>query len=158
MHLRDLRVRNAQPVAPRVLLQQALVDELLENRVAHLRVVEHCRIEIAPELLPHAVLLLADRLGEFLLRYRLPGYGRDVLAAARVAEIVVDAEEGEGQRDQREDELDDALSAVHEIEHGRDPGGATQPKKGELTFALRNVIGGVDGTRTRDPRRDRPVF
>ena len=30
-------------------------------------------------------------------------------------------------------------------------------KKGELAFALLNV-GGVDGTRTRDPRRDRPVF
>jgi hypothetical protein len=29
-------------------------------------------------------------------------------------------------------------------------------KKGELAFTL--DIGGVDGTRTRDPRRDRPVF
>jgi hypothetical protein len=28
-------------------------------------------------------------------------------------------------------------------------------KKGELAFAQ---FGGVDGTRTRDPRRDRPVF
>ncbi len=30
-------------------------------------------------------------------------------------------------------------------------------KKGELAFAFFGV-GGVDGTRTRDPRRDRPVF
>jgi hypothetical protein len=30
-------------------------------------------------------------------------------------------------------------------------------RKGELTFAFREA-GGVDGTRTRDPRRDRPVF
>jgi hypothetical protein len=35
--------------------------------------------------------------------------------------------------------------------------GAPDVKKGELAFALRSV-GGVDGTRTRDPRRDRPVF
>jgi hypothetical protein len=31
-------------------------------------------------------------------------------------------------------------------------------KKGEPRFALRSKSGGVDGTRTRDPRRDRPVF
>ena len=37
-------------------------------------------------------------------------------------------------------------------------GNGPECDEGELAFALVDVIGGVDGTRTRDPRRDRPVF
>ena len=50
--------------SPRLARQQALVDELLEDREAHLGVVEHRRVEVAAHHLPRMrSLLLAQRLG-----------------------------------------------------------------------------------------------
>ena len=81
------------------------------------------------------------------------------------AEVGVDAEERERQRDQRQDDLGDAFVLGYEIVHvgvawpRRAPGrgaGNRSEKRANSRSPLH--VGGVDGTRTRDPRRDRPVF
>src|SRR5262250_2758511 len=98
------------------------------------------------------------RYREVLLRDLMPGDRRDFLATARAPEVVIDAEQGERQGDQGQDELDDSLPAIYEIEHVGLCCGRGQIKKGRTRVRPLLVGGGVDGTRTRDPRRDRPVF
>ena len=71
--LGELGIGHAEAVVPRLFLQQALIDQLLQNGVAHLGIVEHGRIEVGSDRLPHALLLLAHRLGELLLRDGLSG-------------------------------------------------------------------------------------
>ena len=86
-----------------------------------------------------------------------------------ILEIRLHAEESERQQDDREDDLDDALVALDEIEHEwltdtnidtkkGEPQVRLFVKRGDLGGHLFSVFGGVDGTRTRDPRCDRPVF
>ena len=44
------------------------------------------------------------------------------------------------------------------IDSGFDSRKFGKNKKAHRIMGFYDVIGGVDGTRTRDPRRDRPVF
>jgi hypothetical protein len=48
-------------------------------------------------------------------------------------------------------------SSLFRIKRRKIDKSAAPKKKGELAFAF-CCFGGVDGARTRDPRRDRPVF
>ena len=116
--LRELRVADAKATDPRLVLEEALVDELVHERVTHFGVVEHRRVVAPAELLAHPVLLLAHHLVELLLRDLAGADCRDRRRARVAAEVVVDAEERERQRDQREDELRESLVLAEKIVHG----------------------------------------
>ena len=140
--LLQLRIADAETVRARALLEQPLIHELVEQRIAHLGRLEHRRIEVAAERLAHPLLLLAQHVVEFLpagscRRRRLPP-----ICARVAAKVIVDTEERERQRDQREDALRDVLVLVDEIEHGvvtvmRGCATPVITKKGELAFAPR---------------------
>jgi len=94
----------------------ALIDELGEQRVAHFRRFEHRGIVIGAERLAHPLLLLAQKVVEFLLLDLVAADGRDRLHAI-AGNVVVDAEKCERQRDQREDHLNDAFVLIDEVVH-----------------------------------------
>ena len=73
----------------------------------------------------------------------------------RRARVRLEAEEGERYDEQDHEDLYEALVLLNQCKHDV---GFCESKKGEPKFALLAKSGGVDGTRTRDPRRDRPVF
>ena len=178
--LEDLLVGDPEMEVIGFLFDQALAQQLLQQVEAHLGIVEERRIDVLLRVTPQHVLLVADRTRELLLADVAAVEFRDFTGAVGALEVIVDAEEGERHHDEREDELRDALVFVNDVVHqlpiiswvrespchanGRRasqlpperPARAAGCEKGELAFALR--IGGVDGTRTRDPRRDRPVF
>src|SRR5207249_10156155 len=95
------------------------VDEFVHGRVARFRRVEQRWVVVAPERLSHPILLFAQRLVEFGLRYLAVADGCDRARAAALTKIVIDAEERERQRDQRENDLNDAFMFVDEVVHGR---------------------------------------
>ncbi len=173
-------VRDPEMEVVRLLLDQALAQQLLQQVEAHFGIVEDRRIDVLLRVTPQHVLLVADRARELLLADVAAVEFRDFPGGIGPPEVIVDAEEGERHHDQRQNDLRDAIVFVKEVVHqlpiisldpsvsvmrrppgvGRSPPGlpacAAGCEKGELAFALR--FGGVDGTRTRDPRRDRPVF
>ena len=105
--LADLVIGHGQPADLCLLLKQASADQLVEDRIADFGVVENGRIEVALHRLPQTVLLDAQVVGELSLRNALAGDGRHLAGRTRVvAKIVIDAEERERKRDQRQDELD----------------------------------------------------
>ena len=63
--LLQLRVGDAEFLGARLVRQQPLVDEPVEEREAHFGDVEHRRVEVAAHLPAHLVALLAQRIGEF---------------------------------------------------------------------------------------------
>src|SRR6185312_8271240 len=99
-------------------------------------------VEVGAQRLAHPLLLIAQQIVEFLLRDLVAADGCHRLRAVAAIDVVIDAEERERKRDQREDALRDVLVLVDEIEHGgvigkvrlRSPG---ITKKGELAFAPR---------------------
>ena len=180
--LEDLRIRRLKVEIDALAFHQSLAKQLLQQVETHLGVVEDRRID-ALRASPERLLLVAHGLRELDLGDLAALELRDLRRTVAAPEVVVDSEERERNHDQREDELRDALVLVNEIKHrlgsilsarafGRAAPCADERRrpppaiprraetarceKGELAFALR--IGGVDGTRTRDPRRDRPVF
>ena len=115
--LRELSIGDTEIVTPRLAFEQSLADDLLQNRIADFRAVEHRGIEVCAHGLAHPILLLADRFGVFRLCDSVPSHLGDFADGARAAEIVVDAEEREGKGNQRQNYLNDAFFAVYEIEH-----------------------------------------
>ncbi len=112
----DLGVRHAEMEVARLLLDQPLADQLLQDVESHLRVVEHRRVDAALCTHQH-FLLFAQRLRELVLRDLSAVERGDVTDACGIAEIVVDAEESERQHDEREHDLHDALVFVDDVEH-----------------------------------------
>ena len=151
-----------------LLLQEPLRDELLDQREADLGTLEHRRVERAALRRAHPVPLLAQQLVEFRAADLGATDARHDRLRHVAAEMVIDTDEGEGHDQGRENDLRDATVLVDEIEqHGildlpvqasMRPKRGRNTKEGEPKFALSRNRGGVDGTRTRDPRRDRPVF
>jgi hypothetical protein len=78
---------------------------LLQHRVTNLGIVEHRDVEIAAELLPHPILLLGDRFVELRLCDLLARDSGDVRRRVTLPKVVIDAEKGKRQRDQRQDDL-----------------------------------------------------
>ncbi len=76
MNCCKLRVAHAKAVGAGAVLEQPLVHELVEQRIAHLGVVEHRRIEVPAERLAHPLLLLAQHIVEFRLRDLVARDGR----------------------------------------------------------------------------------
>src|SRR5439155_2637576 len=64
---------------------------------------------------------------------------RHRICAAAAAAIIVDAEEREGQRDQRENELNDVLMFVDKVVHGRFDATGRMLKGGQLGKKGQNV-------------------
>jgi len=109
--------------AQRLALEQAALDQALEHRAARFRRVEDARIDRAAEAPAQLLLLAAHLLGELALRDLQPVDRRDRVARAAKARIGLDAPGGEGERDQAEEHLDEALVLGDEIEHGNSSGG-----------------------------------
>ena len=118
--LEDLGVRDTEVQVRALLLQQALAEQLLQQVVAHFRIVEDRRID-ALRAAPQILLLVADRVGEFGLGDHAAVEFRDLANRVAGAEVVVDAEERERNHDQRQDELRDPLVLVNEIKHRPGP-------------------------------------
>ena len=169
--LRQLRIGNAQIAAANLLVEHPLPDQLLEHRIANLRIVEHRRIEILASRLAHPILLIANGVREFHLADRVASDAGNLGGRAAAAKVIVDAEERERQRDERYDDLDYAFLAVNEIKHDGDDNpvapnsfgdsaretglarndAVSRGKKGRTRVRPWINVGGVDGTRTRDP-------
>ena len=113
----ELRVGDAEPAGAGAVFQQALVDELIDERVARFRCIEDRRIVVASERLAHPILLVAHHLVEVGLSHLVVADGGDGIASAAAAKVVIHAEESERQRDQRENHLDDALVLENEVVH-----------------------------------------
>ena len=146
----DLRARHAEMQVLALFLDHALAHELLQDLEPHVGIVEHRRIERALGAL-QVLLLIAQRLREFGLGDAAALVGRHhVGGGIAAAEVVVDAEEGERKRDQREDDLRDALVLVEKIVHAsglaserrrgpRAPRAAHQSKRANLRSPLRSM-------------------
>src|SRR5262249_12551641 len=108
--------------------------------------VEHRRIIVSAHRLTHTVLLLANAVRKFRLTNLLATDSCHLGNAAAASKVVIDAKEGEGKRDQREDDLYDALPAVDEIEHDMAclPGGCRSSPS-----TSRWMVGNVQKGRTR---------
>ena len=141
--LLELRVGDAEALVARLAGEQPLVDEHLEQREAHLGIVEHRGIEVAAHLPAHLVALLAQRVREFLLRDLVAADRGHGVRAGAAAEVVVDAEEGERHHQQGEDDLRDALVFGDQVEHAK----PSAIKKGE-----RCVRPGIGVPKGRDNR------
>ena len=110
--LPQLIVSHTKTAFSGLFVEQPLADELLEQRVANFGILEDHGVVVFTELLAHAVLLLAQRVVEFGLRNLVAADVRNLAHAPATAEIVVDAEKCERQRDQRQDELDQTFLAI----------------------------------------------
>jgi hypothetical protein len=99
---------NAGPLGAHA--QQLLRHEPVEHRPAHLRVFHDRGIELAAQLAPVVLGLVAQRLVELLLADAHVAHGSERVAAHGRAEIEIDAEEAEGNdEEQGEQEPDDPL-------------------------------------------------
>ena len=87
-------------VAPRLVLQQPLADELLEQRVLYLGALKDGRIVFGPHRSLHALLLLAQRVAEVGVSDLAARNRGHLSAAIRIAKIVTDADKCERQGDQ----------------------------------------------------------
>ena len=113
----DHRIDDAQAVLFGFQQQQPLVDQVVEHGLANLGALHQLGLEGRPERLAHLILAVAQRLLELLhgdLGFADTG---DVVADAAVADVGIDAEEGEGQRDQTEKNLDDTFVVAYGVEH-----------------------------------------
>jgi hypothetical protein len=84
----------------------------------------------------HHFLLFAQCLRELSLRDRAAVEGCHLAGRVRAAEVIVDPEKRERQRDQREESWTNRFVFGDEIEH---VSASCDVKKGELAFALRLV-------------------
>ncbi len=116
--LEDLLVRHREMQVGPLLLDQPVADHVLQDAVAHLGIVEERRVHRPLRPAQH-LLLVAQRIRELGLRDAAAVEARDFADRVAAAEVVVDAEERERQRDQREDELDDPLVLGDDVEHVR---------------------------------------
>src|SRR5258706_5813064 len=134
--LGELLVAHANAGPFRADAQHLLGHEPIEHRSAHLRIVHDRGIELAAQLAPVVLGLVAQRLVELLLADAHAAHGSERVAAHGRAEIEIDAEEAEGNdEEQGEQEPDDPLvrKLAELFKHG-----GTRYEKGEpLGFALR---------------------
>src|ERR1700694_184957 len=169
--LRQLRVGNAQITATYLLIEHSLPDELLEHRIADLRVAEYGWIVVLAGRLAHPILLIADGVREFDLADRLAPDAGDFGGRTTTAKVVIHAEECERQSDKRQNNLDQALLAVYEVKHdgndcliapnsfghsAQETGRARNElpfhgKKGELAFALGSMLAEWTGLEPATP-------
>ena len=102
--------------------EESLIDQLFEDVEAELGVVEHRRVEALAQHRAHPLLLLAQRVVELGPRDLVAAdLGDRVVRRVRLANVRIDAEKSERQRDDRKDDLRHALVLAYEIEHVRNP-------------------------------------
>jgi hypothetical protein len=94
--------------------------QVVEDGLTGLRAVEQAGVELGAELGAQTFLLVAQRLLELLRRDLDIADAGDVVAGAGIADVGLDAEKGEGQRDQRQKDLDDLLVVADCVEHERE--------------------------------------
>jgi hypothetical protein len=106
-----------------------------------------------------AILLGTPSLIELLLGDLRVSNTCQISACPGIADIRVNTPEGEGQGNQGKKDLDNSLVVANGVkEHGNSPLTYAEAKQKKANLRSPFGTGGVDGTRTRDPRRDRPVF
>ncbi len=115
--LEDLVVGDPEMEVVRLLLDQALAQQLLQQVEAHFGIVEDRRIDVLLRVTPQRVLLVADGARELLLADVTAVEFRDFPGGIGPPEVIVDAEEGERHHDQRQDDLRDAIVFVKEVVH-----------------------------------------
>ena len=159
-------VGDRQVAAGDFVVQRALGDQVVEDRLLRFRRLEHLLVELGAEHLAIAVHLLALRRFPFLLGDFLSVHVGDRIGVVALVLVAADADENERRHDQQHQEnLHQALVGTNKFKHGqpilveRMRLNCRHKKRRTLVrLFLQFNAGGADGTRTRDPRRDRPVF
>ena len=99
--------------------EQALIDQRVEHRVPHSRRIHHLGLEGGAKRLAHLVLALAQRLLELLHGNLGAAHAGHVVPDPGIAHIGIDAEEGEGERNQTQENLNDTFIVAYGVEHDR---------------------------------------
>ena len=164
---------NAEDVLPDLLIgddnlalgciggDRFLRDQPIKHFLAGFGCVEELGIERVAHHLTHLIDALSHRLVKLGLRNRHTADRGKTGIARRGALVTGNPEKHECRKDEdQQHELQQALMFSNGVKHGLGSFRKRLAKRGELSFApcLRHQSGGVDGARTRDPRRDRPVF
>ncbi len=158
-------VRGGQMQTLRFIGQHALLDQAVEHFLAALGRIEHLRVELSTEHLARSIQLLTHRVVVLGPGDLVTVDAGDVCTFVKEATEALNTHKTQPRYDdQDEHEHHQAFVIAEEIEHALRMPKTERPilqqraiKKANRSSPFKDT-GGVDGTRTRDPRRDRPVF